>query len=132
MNNDLTFWQKLVASLGEPNADGSNYTWPEKQYFFRKELAKYPNIAIPESVIDDAWKGANIAEATSYNGYGNYRSAKDYFKNALKKRVDLRNTPEAGMEFSPTGADIFELWNQPLQPKKPQVDAIMRSVLSGE
>lgn len=60
----------------------------------------------PVSVLRDALRGAEIKASTNED-----YSVNDLIGKALATRLEQQNVPMRGMAYSPTGADMFDLWN---------------------
>lgn len=100
----LSFWDKVRLNLrfDEPNTDAE----------YRYVMGKLATPDIPATVLKDAYEGA---KTRYYSSIDDLSSLSDYFEMALKKRLESRNVPQRGVAYSPTGADMFDLWNPNLQ-----------------
>lgn len=101
----LSFWDKIVLTLSPWKADTD-----AKLRYVTGDLTPKDT---PTAILRDAMLGAKKA----YKGYtsGEPEKIQDLFETSLKKRLEYKNVPQRGIVFSPTGADMFDLWNPPLR-----------------
>lgn len=67
------------------------------------------DIVVPTPVVRDAMKGTQL-----YLRGNSDVNFNDVFPRALNDRLNMRNVPQRGISFTPTGVDAFDLWNPPL------------------
>lgn len=100
----LSTWDKIKLKL--------RFQEPETDTEYRYVMSKYDKPYIPTSVLKDAYKGAKIRYNNSYD---DLISLSDFLDTAMKNRLAGKDVPQRGISYSPTGADMFDLWNPPLQ-----------------
>jgi hypothetical protein len=100
----LSLWDKIKLKSG--------FAEPKTGAEYRYIMGELATPDIPTAVLKDAYEGS---KTRYYNSIDDLSSPSDYFEMALKKRLESRNVPQRGVAFSPTGADMFDLWNPPLR-----------------
>lgn len=112
MNDDLSVWKKiLLSTIAQPQTD------QEIDYVMRG----YKKPSITDAILRDAYRGA-VARDSQVGG--DTSSWKDWIQQAIDTRTapEMRNVTQRGQRFSPTGADMFDLWNPDLVPGKPTIE----------
>lgn len=100
---DIPIWKKILLKSDARFAKTDN----EIRYALSNLI---PN-EVPNSVLKDAYVGAGAA----FRPKSTMQSFDDVFEQALKTRLAHKNVQKRGEAFSPTGADMFDLWNPTLQ-----------------
>lgn len=101
----LSTWDKIKLKM--------RFEEPDSRADYSYLIGKMATPDIPMSILKDVYEGGKAA----YKGYTSDEpeSLSSLFEKALKTRLQHRNVPQRGIAFSPTGVDMFDLWNPPLQ-----------------
>ena len=102
MNNDLSSWEKIMMVLQPQRAKNDAQ--------IRYVMGDRAQPGIPMDVLRDTYKGAEIRSHNTSD-----LSFYDLLDQAMRTREQYRNIPQRGMQMSPTGADMFDLWNPDLR-----------------